>query len=91
MFQNPNDILDRTIQEENHIVNESIDVNLDFGDYGNENSEPLALGSIEDLSVPLNTFSQTIIRQAFAVERSSPNSKTFNPPTSNATATSTVS
>jgi hypothetical protein len=85
LFQNPNDILDQTIQEENHIVNNSIDANLDFGNYGNENPEPLTPGNIENLRVPLNMSSQIVIRQAFSVERSpSPSSAAAS--TSNAAA-----
>ena len=34
-FQNANNILDQTLHEENNRVNQSVDENLDFGDYTN--------------------------------------------------------
>ncbi len=35
MFQNANDVLDQTIHQESKIINQSVDDNLNFGDYPN--------------------------------------------------------
>ena len=70
-FQNANNILDQTIREENDILNVSADVQLNFGTYANEEVEPLALGNINQLIVPINVAEIQPILQATTIERSS--------------------
>ena len=72
-FGDANDILDRTIIEENNIVNGSIDESLDFGDFGAEPIEPLDDGDINMLVVPENLDGPFHMEQAMTVQRIAPN------------------
>ncbi len=50
LFPDANAVLDETIHRENHIINRSVDDELDFGDFNNEIIEPLELGDINNLN-----------------------------------------
>ena len=68
-FGDANDIWDRTIFEENNIVNGSNDESLDFGDFGAEPIEPLDDGDINMLVVRENLDGPFHMEQAMTVQR----------------------
>ena len=68
MFQGANDLLDQTIREENDILNRSADEHFDFGFYCNEDLEPLDLGDISKLLVPVNLMTSRTIQQTRTIE-----------------------
>lgn len=68
-FLNANYVLDQTIRKENNILNVSADEQLDLGTYANEAPEPLAIGDINQLILPVNVSTAQTIEQVLTVER----------------------
>jgi transposase-like protein len=77
LFPDANAVLDQTIHRENHIINRSVDDELDFGDFNNEIIEPLELGDINSLTIPSERISTTI-QSASILEESVINSAATN-------------
>jgi len=77
LFPDANAVLDQTIHRENHIINRSVDDELDFGDFNNEIIEPLELGDINNLTIPSERISTTI-QSASILEESVINSAATN-------------
>ena len=77
LFPDANAVLDQTIHRENHVINRSVDDELDFGDFNNEIIEPLELGDINNLTIPTERISTTI-QSASTLEESVINSAATN-------------
>jgi transposase-like protein len=63
LFPDANAVLDQTIHRENHIINRSVDDELDFGDFNNEIIEPLELGDINNLTIPSERMNHSLRSQ----------------------------